>query len=145
MGGFDPASAAMFALNLVNQQRQAKAQERSAQAQANHEISQLRQAQAIRDRQRREGLNRALATQRARFGAQGVGAGGSARAVLDGLNAESTRAGADEASGVASRVADINANVLNLRRRNLLERQTLINDRIFDEVRKRVPVLSLLD
>ncbi len=145
MGGFEPASAAMFALDMINQQRQARARERGVQAQAGADITTLRHQQEIRARQRNEALKRAQATQRARFGAQGIGAGGSAQAVLDGLGAASARDAADETESLAARVADINANVRNLKRRNLLEGRNMVTDRIFGEIRKRLPVFSLLD
>jgi|GEM_PF-3040686 len=145
MGGFDPVSAAAFALNTINQQRQAKIQERAAQASADGQIARLRQQQQIRERQRQEQLKRAQATQRARFGAGGLGAGGSADAVLDGLGAAAARAGADEGVAFDERISDINGGVDALRRRNLLERRNMVQDRIYGEITKRLPFGSLLE
>jgi hypothetical protein len=145
MGGFEPASAAMFALNMIKQNQQAKAQERSARVSGDREISRLRQEQAVRDRQRRDQLKRVQATQRARFGAQGVGRSGSADAVLDGLGAATARNIADDSSAVASRITDINTGVQNIRRRNLLQRRNMVTDRIFGEIRNRLPTISLFD
>lgn len=145
MGAFEPVSAAMFALDLVKQQADARMQEKAARAQADYGTAQLRSAQAVRDRQRAENLKRVLATQRARFGAQGVGGGGSAQAVLDGLGLASDRDRADDAASLDARVADINDGVNALKRRNLLERRSLVNNRIFGELRKNLPTFSLLD
>lgn len=89
MGAF-ASSAALTALQLgleVAQKKAAQKDAREAQkADAKAQAAQIRQAQAIDQRERRERLRRALAAQRARFGAQGLSPhGGSSAAVLSGL------------------------------------------------------------
>jgi hypothetical protein len=89
MGAF-ASSAALTALQVgleVAQKKAAQKDAREAQkADAVAQATQIRQAHAIDQRERRERLRRALATQRARFGAQGVSAqSGSSAAVLSGL------------------------------------------------------------
>jgi len=99
MGGL-PETAALFAIKtgieLVQAKQQARAQNAAAESAAQFQRQQAEQAQAIRERDRRERLRRVLASQRAQFGAQGIGGGGSADAVLTGLTNETERAIQDE-------------------------------------------------
>ena len=98
MGGMIP-SAAMTALQMGMDVAQQKSAEKEAKAEARAQTQQIQQTQAIATRQRQDQLRRALATQRARFGAQGVAAGsGSAEAALGGLEAEATREDAESRS-----------------------------------------------
>ena len=145
MGSIDPITAAMFTLGAIQKRQQAKTQERFARGQADQQIAELRLQQQTQDRRRADALRRTQATQRARFGSQGLGGSGSASAVLDGLSAASARDAADHAGAVNTRVADINHQLGNIRRRNLLEQRNLIQNRVFGEIDKRLPRLSLLD
>lgn len=117
MGGFEPISATIMALNLANQfasrnsqqKQQMAAQEASNAAQT----QQLVAAQAI-GKQRRDGdLKTAMASRRALLGAGGLGAAdGSGKALLLGLtkSADADAAASDQAyafrsDGLASRLA----------------------------------------
>lgn len=101
MGGFLP-TAAMSVLQLgvetaqqrkklEQQKKQAELARTAQEAQARSQIAQIRQEQQAEQGERRDALRRALATQRARFGAQGLGGGRSSDAVLAGLAAEAAR------------------------------------------------------
>jgi len=144
MGSF-ALTAATTALQLVRQRQQAKAQNAAASAAAQSQIQQINQAQAIRERQRREQLRRGLATQRARFAAQGLGRGGSAGAVLKGLAMETDQATNDDRSLNSLRIGDI-SNTLDLRRRkNLLDASNATRRSAFNLLGKGLNTLSLLD
>ena len=120
MGNF-AATAAMTVLQLAQARQQARVQNQAAEAAAQSQTLQIRRAQEIRERERRERLRRALATQRAQFGSQGLGRGGSAEAVLKGLATETDRAIQDDRSLNALRIGDINRAFDQRRRRNLLK------------------------
>jgi len=105
----------------------------------------LRRNQETEERQRREQLRRALATQRARFGAGGVSpAGGSAEALLTGLAAkEETNIQAGR--GLTDfRIEQINNDLAERRRRNLLEQSSARNQTIFNLLSKGARRISLL-
>ena len=87
MGGFE--SVAMAVLGAVQSQRQMRAQNSALAARQQAEADQLMLARRISERDKRNRLAVLQATQRARFGAAGVGRGGSADAVMNGL-AEAT-------------------------------------------------------
>jgi len=74
-------TAAMSAMQLGMDMAQQNAAQAQAKAEAQAQTQQIQQTQAIQSRERQEQLRRALATQRARFGAQGIGGDGSAAAV----------------------------------------------------------------
>jgi multidrug efflux pump subunit AcrA (membrane-fusion protein) len=84
MGAF-ASSAALSALQLGMQVVQRKSAQDAAEADAKSQSAQIRQSQAIVQREQLDRLRRAIAAQRARFGAQGVGQGGSSAAVISGL------------------------------------------------------------
>ena len=104
MAGFETLAltaamaAASQALGAAQANRRAQAE---AQAQTNataHQLQQQALAAEIEERRRQEQLARERAARLARFGAQGVAAGGgSSDSVLAGLTAESTRQGAESA------------------------------------------------
>ena len=75
MGGILP-SAAMSALQLGLDAAQQNSAQAQAKAETRAQVMQIQQTQEIAAGQRRDQLRRALATQRARFGAQGIAAGG---------------------------------------------------------------------
>ena len=95
MGGMLP-TLATTALQTGLEMAQQKAANAAAKADAQSQQQQIEQTQAINDRQRRDQLRRALATQRARYGAQGIATGsGSSEAALSGFQAEVDRAEAN--------------------------------------------------
>lgn len=120
MGGVVP-TAAMSALQIGMNAAQSKSAADEANASAEAQVDQIRQAQAVQSRDRAEQLKRALATQRARFGAQGLAAGGgSADAALAGLEAESQRQEDDSQAQAALRIGNIEDQAAYQQRRNLL-------------------------
>ena len=124
MGGFTEMAALtalQSGLGLVQAGRQARTQNAAAKAAAQYQIEQARRQQDVRERERRERLRRVLARQRAEFGANGVGAGGSAEAVLDGFVNETERTIQDERDLLSMSVDTINRRTEERRRRNLLE------------------------
>ena len=120
---------------------------------AQWQVDQIRQAQQIDERQRRDRLRRALATQRARFGAEGIGTGGSAQAVLAGLAAEAERENSDDRAMATARINRINDQydwkrrkfVLETPRANLLEASRPKNQSNFNLLRGALRTLSLLE
>lgn len=100
-------TAVASALALLQSEKHFKEQQAAAEAQQASEASQAYQRQAIEDRRRREDLRKQQATQRARFGAQGV-VGGSTQAVLDGQRARSEREIAEDRSVLDARFAGQN-------------------------------------
>lgn len=148
MGQFEPFAlmAAEFGLKSLQQRSAARGQESAQREAANARIAQIRETQALEERRRRERLRRAMATQRARFGAQGLGAGGSAAAVLRGLEAEAGRDDRDSRALVDMRIGDIERGLAQSRRRNLLEASQMRQDFALGAFRKGLPkVLSLLE
>ncbi len=144
MGTF-AATAAMTALSMTQARQQAKAQNAAASAQAQSQIQQIRRQQEIRDRQRREQLKRSLATQRARFASSGVGRGGSAQAVLDGLAKETDQVISDERSLNAFPIGRINSALDRRRRSNLLNASEARRRLAFDLLGRGFKQISLLD
>lgn len=121
MGGMLP-TAAMSALQLGMDMAQQKNTQAEAKADARAQTQQVQQQQEIQSRERRQHLRRALATQRARFGAQGIAAGGgSAEAALGGLEAEAARDQQDATSLGTMRIDRINDELDWQQRRNLLD------------------------
>lgn len=120
MGAF-ASSAALSALQIGMQLAQRKAAQDAAKADADSQKSQLRQTQAIQQMERQARLRRAIAAQRARFGAQGVGDGGSSDAVLSGLvdEAENEQKGYDRLTKL--RLNHIDDQVDASRTQNLLQ------------------------
>jgi hypothetical protein len=124
MGGFVPAaalSALQIGIGAAQQERRADAANAAAKADARAKVAQLQLAEAADERERKARLQRALATQRARLGAQGLGASGSTDAVLAGLTKESSLSGLDQRRLSSLRVDQINAQASAQRRNNLLD------------------------
>ncbi len=131
MAAFTPTiamAALQTGLQLVQARQQARADNAAAASAAQFQRQQAEQAQAIRERDRRERLRRTLASQRAQFGAHGVGggigSGGSAEAVLQGLTNDTERAIADDRERLGLTFAALQHDVEERRRRNLLELST---------------------
>lgn len=124
MGGFESTialAALQTGMNLVQAKQQARAQNAAAQASAQFQMQQAQQQQAIRERERRERLRQTLASQRAQFGAQGLGGGGSADAVLKGLADETERTIQDDRDLLSLSFEGLNSQLEQRRRRNLLD------------------------
>lgn len=124
MGGFVPAaalSALQIGISTAQQERRADAANAAAKADAKAKIAQMQLAEAADERERKARLQRALATQRARLGAQGLGSGGSTDAVLAGLTKESALSALDQRRLNDLRMDHINAQASAQRRNNLLD------------------------
>lgn len=147
MAAVDPVSVAvMVGLQALNQRNQARAANRAASADAANQRQTIQLAQDANNRKRRDQLRRIQATQRARFGAQGLrSAGGSAAAVLSGFEKATNRDIRDDTSLTNLRLNEINRRLEDTRRANLLAPKNFVRDRIFGEFGKRIPMLSLLD
>ncbi|MCA0342454.1 MAG: hypothetical protein LCH99_22340 [Proteobacteria bacterium] len=124
MGGFVPAaalSALQIGISSAQQERRADAANAAAKADARAKVAQLQLAEAADERERKARLQRALATQRARLGAQGLGSSGSTDAVLAGLTKESSLSRLDQRRLSDLRIGQINAQASAARRSNLLD------------------------
>lgn len=146
MGDFASAITILqTGIGLIQQRQQARVQNAAAAAAAQSQTQQIRRAQEIRERQRREQLRRALASQRASFGAQGIGRGGSADAVLKGLSEETEKRIGDERSLNDLRIGGINFTLEQRRRRNLLDLSSARNRAAFNLLGKGLQSFSLLE
>ena len=86
MGGFE--SVALGVLGAVQNRQRQRAQNSALATRQQAEANQLLHARKINEHDKRKRLASLQAAQRARFGAAGIGRGGSADAVLDGLSRE---------------------------------------------------------
>lgn len=124
MGGFVPAaalSAVQMGITQAQQERQADAAHSAAKADAKTRIAQINAAEAADNRLRQDRLRRAQASQRANFGAQGLGTGGSAQAVLSGLSKEAALGAAEQRKLGNLRTSQIKDQLDWQRRRSLLD------------------------
>lgn len=151
MSGFDPIALPMilgFAQQVgsqINDRRTTKANRAAATSQADFQIQQIRRTQEIEEQRRRERLRQALATQRSRFGGQGISAqGGSAAALLEGLSKSIDSESRNAQSLAGFRIAAINNRLAESRRRNLLEASGVRNRLAFDLLRKSIPAVRSL-
>lgn len=148
MGGFTSTAVLgvlQSGLGLIQARNQARTQNAAADAAAQAQIQQIRRARQIRDRERRERLRRVLASQRAEFGARGIGRGGSADAVLKGFVKDVDRAIDDDRSLDALRIGSIDRALAERRRRNLLEASRAQTRVIFGRLGRNLGGLSLLE
>jgi hypothetical protein len=122
MGDF--ASVAMMGLKMVQSGQQAKAQQNASLAQQRADIQQRQYQLQIQERDKRARLKRVQATQRARFGAQGLNpAGGSAAALLAGLRKDTEKSIAEQRSIENMRINRLSEKTQAKARINLLEEQ----------------------
>jgi len=122
MGDF--TTVAMMALNTVKSSQQAKAQQNAAMAQQRADIQQRQYQLQIQEREKRDRLKQALATQRSRFGAQGLSpSSGSAAALLEGLQKDTEKGIADQRGLENLRISQLADKSARKRRINLLEFQ----------------------
>jgi hypothetical protein len=148
MGGFLPTaamSAVQMGLAAAQQSRQAEHMRAAQAADARAQINQIRLANDIDARRRQEQLRRALASQRARFGAQGVATGGSADAVLHGLAAESQRRDEDSRALAQQRIAGINQDIEWSDRRSLLNSYQPVYRGSLSLLQQGIRAIPLLD
>ena len=115
---------------------------RHTEAQA--EVAQIQQAEAIEKADRQDRLRRALATQRARFGAQGTGSGDSSAAALGGL-ADADREAREAAELTDIRLQRVNDQLATVKRKSLLDTKYPRYQKAISAVRQGVSGLSLLD
>lgn len=145
MGGMLP-TAAMSAMQLGMDMAQQNSAQAQAKAEAQAQTQQIQQNQVIQSRERQEQLRRALATQRARFGAQGISDGsGSAAAALGGLQAEADREDQDASSLSALRIGRINDDVEWQQRRSLLDASQSRYRTAFSLMQRSLRSVPLLD
>lgn len=139
------ATAAITAIQMIQAKQQAKAQNVAADAAAQSQNLQIQRQQEIRERQRRDLLKRTLASQRAGFAARGIGGGGSANAVLQGLEKDTENTIAEERSLNAFPIDRINTSLSQTRRRNLLEASDIRRRGAFNLLGKGLNAFSLFD
>ncbi|MFO1118883.1 MAG: hypothetical protein U1E38_01710 [Rhodospirillales bacterium] len=144
MGGMLP-TAAMSAMQLGMDMAQQNTAQAQAKAEARAQTQQLQQTQAIQSRERQQQLRRALATQRARFGAQGIGGDGSAAAAIGGLEAEAAREDQDASSLSAMRIDRINDDLAWQQRRSLLDASQSRYRSAFSLMQRSLRSVPLLD
>jgi hypothetical protein len=155
MGGFVPA-AAMSVMQLgaqsaerkqqmAHQNQQTELARATHEAQARAQIEQIQQSRQASERQRQDALKRALATQRARFGGQGVNTGGSADAVLAGMAAEAQREGAEARDLAQIRINQIRDQAGWQNRKNLLDASQFASRSAFNLVQQGLRTVPLLE
>ena len=82
---------ASTAMSMMAAKKQANAQSKQARDKARYQNSIVQAQQASRERQAKEALKKSKATQRTRSSAAGVGSGGSAAALLAGMEKQLER------------------------------------------------------
>jgi hypothetical protein len=147
MGSTAATMALQVGLDYVMKSQQAKASNRTAQAQANARTAAINRAREIEERKKREALKRISATQRANFAARGTGGrGGSAEAVLSGL-AKPYESDIENSRLIANdQISQIQNNLNHSKRVNLLEASSPVRQFLYNNLRKQLPKIgSLLD
>lgn len=143
MASFAPA-AIMTALEFMQNNQKQKAQQSAMSADAEMRVRQIRQSREIETRRRRERLKETMAAQRARFGAQGIGKGGSAQALLQGLVSRTDNEESDAIESGNMRIRRINEGLLRKRRLNLLEESQARTRMVFGRISKGLRKTPLL-
>jgi hypothetical protein len=116
------SSLATVGLNMALSGQAQKSQDKQLKAQRDQQIQQIQLQSAEDKRTSDAALKRRLAEERARAGASGVGgSGGSADAVLRGLEEESSALQASRDAEDAQRIAAIRDTFGERRKRNLLD------------------------
>lgn len=148
MGGF-VTSAALSAMQYVVDEKQRAAESKvdmtTAQSEAESEVAQIQKADAIEKADRQERLRRALATQRARAGAQGTGSGGSTTATLEGLAADADRETRESDELTNIRLQRVSDQLTSVKRKSLLETTYPRYQKAISAVRQGISGVSLLD
>ncbi len=116
--------AAMMVANMIQSSQQTKSQQADAMAKQRADIQQRQYQLQIQEREKRARLKRAEATQRSRFGAQGLGSNsGSATALLAGLHKETEQSIADMHGLNNMRTSHLLEQSARNKRTNLLEQR----------------------
>ncbi len=148
MGGF-VASAALSAMQYVVDEKQrsaqAKLEQAAAQSEANADAAQIQQTEAMEKADRQDRLRRALATQRARFGAQGTSSGGSSAAALAGLAAETDREDREAEEFANTRLQRVTDQLATVKRKSLLDTKYPRYQKAISAVRQGISGVSLLE
>ncbi len=134
---------AMSALQYRMDSAQQKASRDVEKTETAAQVQQLQYAQAIEDKERRGRLRRAVAAQRARFGAQGISSSGTANAVLGGLAAETDREISQQSAITQLRTNTITDDYA--RRKSLLEASSPQNRLSFGLMQKSLRNIPLID
>jgi hypothetical protein len=142
MASFLPTMA-MSALQFGTDSARQQATKDAQKAATADQINQLNYAQQVDEQARRDRLKQAVATQRARFGAQGIASSPSANAVLDGLAGETDQAIADQSAMTSLRVSNLNDSLA--QRRSLLEASSPTNQLTFSLMQKGLRTIPLID
>lgn len=129
MGAAAAVTAVTTAISMVQQQAQARAQQRTQQVAVNRQIQTRRMEQARREKEMREQAKRQQATARASFGARGVSStGGSGNALLQGIDADTEEAIADDRRALDFGIETLRENQRARQRQSLLEtRNSILN------------------
>jgi hypothetical protein len=137
-------SVAMSAVQMGLETAQQNRAEDAAKQQARAQAEQLQEAQSIASQQRQDQLRRALASQRARFAAQGIAPDtGSADATLGGLEADAAQADANAQSLTDLRVGNLYDSLS--QRRNLLDASDPRYRTAFSLLQRSLRSVPLLD
>jgi len=123
------ASALSTAVNMVQQQSQARAQQRAQQAAVNRQVQARQMEQQRREKELLERSKRQQATARAAFGSRGVSStGGSANALLQGIAADTQDAIAADRQALDFGIESLRENQRASARQNLLSsRNSILN------------------
>ena len=132
-------------MQIAQQKQQAELARATEEAQARGQIEQLQQSVQASERQRQNAIKRALATQRARYGAQGIGTGGSADAVLAGMAAEAERETREARKAAQLRINQIREQGAWQNTKNLLDTSQFANRSAFNLVQQSLRTVPLLD
>lgn len=144
MSAIDPITLVASVMSFAQANQRAKAEASAAQSQAESQVRQIKSAQEIEARRERDRLKRAMATQRARYGASGVGGtGGSSRALLQGLVDDTEEGITDMRKTNQMKIDDIYRDLSHRRRRSLLDRRSAATGLALDLARQGTS--SLLD
>jgi hypothetical protein len=139
------AQSAQRKMQIEQQNQQAKLARATEEAGARGQIEQIQQSTQASERQRQDAIRRALATQRARYGAQGIGAGGSADAVLAGMAVEAQRETQEARKAAQLRMNQIREQVAWQNTKNLLDASQFANRSAFNLVQQGLRTVPLLD
>jgi hypothetical protein len=148
MGGFATSaalSAMQYAVDSSQRKAEAKLERQQSQAEAQSQAAQIEQAKAIDQQDRQERLRRSLATQRARFGAQGIAGGGSSEAALVGLAAEADREAEQDDKVSALKMQRVDQQLSYGRSRSLLDETYPRYRTALSAVRQGLSGVSLLN
>lgn len=142
----DPATAMMItsalttAVGTVQKQSQGRSQARDQQAAINRQIEQQNLERSIRENQQRDQAKQQQATARAHFGARGISStGGSAGALLEGINAQTEEAIADNRQLEDFGIETLRQNQQSRRRNSLLEQRNSIFNTVLNTAGKTIP------